>query len=630
MRAASNRRRKQAFLRRKRRLLGGLLPSFDSMDGDNAKLMPMDNVYSYFMFLGPIERKKHPNKVSANQMLAWLLIALNFFIQGTVLYAVFNAVVAADVIWRDGIVSLAGHSVNPLAPPPSECNPGGSLCFQQNDTFSCAPPSVQLAGRWSDLDLNGDGIWTKEEVMSARDALQCEYAVDPLEVFNVFISFLKKRSEVIWLHPLVLSGQAIHKAYFDFAKGDIIMCTYRTEEMCPNLLQRGFFDGPLRTGSSPRVGKTIESALDYCYDLLRTGGVCERSLPSTYSVWRKASDKQCFDHLYHKFDYTHPKTGKTKSLLELNYKAVGDYEKGRNSTLFRVYKAIIIGMFILCIFVELKEILIVFTFVLTFPGEREVPEAVKEERDSEGKVHKYIIEGITAEHRFIVGILTLCRLVLALTLLWVGTVFLVMDTDYVNLLLNGVAMVFVIEVANCLYGQLLDLELREQCENTDPLSISMSSLWGIFWLRNPALRDIFGMFMVLAFLTFGMYLHYIHIAAPLATALECTCLTQGGHCVEAVEFDKQFWASYWGNDVPEIFATVDQLKQKDSADSSSAAPSPAAPSPAAPNFIHRGLPTRVHNFATITGSESHGVVPFKHDHNKRHRVTRLLNSRWHH
>eukprot|EP00746_Dinoflagellata_sp_MGD_P006391 gnl/MRDRNA2_/MRDRNA2_112487_c0_seq1.p1 gnl/MRDRNA2_/MRDRNA2_112487_c0~~gnl/MRDRNA2_/MRDRNA2_112487_c0_seq1.p1 ORF type:complete len:644 (-),score=86.41 gnl/MRDRNA2_/MRDRNA2_112487_c0_seq1:146-1936(-) len=593
------------------------------MDGDNAKLMPTDNVYSYFMFLGPIERKKNPRRLSWNQTLAWLLIALNFFIQGTVLYAVFHAVVATDVIWRDGIVSLAGKSMNPFAPPASECNPGGSLCFDQNDTFTCAPPSVQLAGRWNDLDLDGDGIWTREEVLSARAGLECQYAVDPLEVFNVFVNFLKKRSEVIWLHPLVLSGQAIHKAYFDFAKGDIIMCNYRNEDMCPNLLQRGFFDGPLATGSSPRVGKTIESALDYCYDLLRSGGVCERSLPSTYSVWRKASEKQCFDHIYHKFEYKHPKTGDTKSLLELDYKAVGDYEKGRNSSLFMVYKSIIVGMFILCIFVELKDIFIVLTWVLTFPSEIDVDEAVKEERDSDGKVQKYTIQGITADHRMIMGILTVCRLILALTLAWVGVVFLVMDTDYVNLLLNGVALVFVIEVANCLYSQLLDNELREQCENTDPFSVSMGSLWGMFWCRNPAVRDLLGLFMVLAFIAGGMYMHYIHIAKPLSTALECTCLSQGDQCHEAQIYNKEFWGTYWAKDVPDIFDTVDQLKQDHGGDASSA-PAPAA----AANFIHGGLSHKAHNFATLKGRASPDITASKHDHTRRHRVTRLLNGHW--
>jgi len=435
------------------------------------------------------------------------------------------------------------------------------------------------------------------------------------------------------LHPLVVSGQAIHKAYFDFAKGDIIMCNYRNQDMCPNLLQRGFFDEPLREGSSPRFGKTIESALNYCYELLSTGGICERSLPSTYSVWRKSSEQQCFDAIYHKFDYKHPQTGVTKSLLEVDYKAVSDYEKGRRSYLFMVYKAIIIMMFILCMFMEIKDIIIIFTWVLTFPSEADVDEAVHEERDSDGKVQKYTIQGITARHRITVAMLSVARLVLAALLTWVGTVFLLQDTDYVNLLLNGVGLVFVIEVANCLYGQLLDLELREQCENTDPFSVSMATVWKCLWFKNPAFRDLFGLCLLLTCLTLGMYAHYIHIAKPLSTALECTCLNQGDQCFEAGEFNKDFWAKYWADDVPRMFADVSDLKDATREDTLEVIPdtaAAAAPVSAATNFIHKGLHARSHRFTTLKGFDE--VVPFQHGHAKhksRHRVTRLLNGHKH-
>merc|ERR1719238_964373 len=94
----------------------------------------------------------------------------------------------------------------------------------------------------------------------------------------------------------------------------------------------------------------------------------------------------------------------------------------------------------------------------------------------------------------------------------------------------------------------------------------MTSLWGICWFRNPALRDLFGLFMVLALIAGGMYVHYIHIAKPLSTALECTCLAQGDECYEAHAYDKAFWTKYWEKDVPQVFATVDQLKKEHGAD----------------------------------------------------------------
>merc|ERR1719183_3339340 len=128
--------------------------------------------------------------------------------------------------------------------------------------------------------------------MHARKHLKCKYVVDPVEVFQVFVKFLIKREGLIWIHPDLRAGKKIDKAYFDYAAGDINMCGYRNTDMCSNIMHRGVFDGALKYGRAPRVGTTIASAMDYCWDLLQPGGACERLLPSTYKVWKIASVKQ--------------------------------------------------------------------------------------------------------------------------------------------------------------------------------------------------------------------------------------------------------------------------------------------------------------------------------------------------
>merc|ERR1719386_496156 len=239
-------------------------------------------------------------------MMAYFLVSLNFFMQGLLLYTIYNEVVVANLDWQNGIMRYEGKDWNVFAPPPEGCNDGGSLCFLQNNTFTCAPPSVQLTGRWDELDTNGDGIWTREEVRAAKESLQCKYVVNPEEVFDVLIGMLNGRSNIIWLHPDVSSGKAIHHAYFKYIMGDLIMCGYRSKDMCANLLQNGFFDMPLKHKTAPRVGDTIESALKYCNKLLQPGGICETLLPSTYTVWKISSEIECGDPSYSKFTYTNP------------------------------------------------------------------------------------------------------------------------------------------------------------------------------------------------------------------------------------------------------------------------------------------------------------------------------------
>merc|ERR1719310_361903 len=102
--------------------------------------------------------------------MAYFLVILNFFMQGLLLYTIYNEVVVSNIDWQNGIMRYEGKDWNLFAPPPGGCNDGGSLCIRENNTFSCAPPSVQLTGRWAELDTNGDGIWTREEVTEAKKA----------------------------------------------------------------------------------------------------------------------------------------------------------------------------------------------------------------------------------------------------------------------------------------------------------------------------------------------------------------------------------------------------------------------------------------------------------------------------
>merc|ERR1719158_1131071 len=299
--------------------------------------------------------------------MAYFLVALNFFMQGVLVYLIYESVLTENISWQNGVVKVGGHGVGLFQEAPtSSCNDGGSLCFRDGATYSCAPPSIQLTGRWGELDTNGDGIWTREEVEKAKEELQCKYVVNPVEVFDVLVNMLKLRKDIIWVHPDVESGKAIHFPYFTYAMGDLIMCGYRSHDMCANLLQRGFFHEALKTGKAPRVGTTIESALGYCNKLLQPGGTCESLLPSTYTVWKIASGIECGSPEYSKFTYTNPGNGVQKRLLNVQYSTPAEYELAQEFW-FRVYKSIILYLWLLLMFSEYKEIMKIVAIILYFP-----------------------------------------------------------------------------------------------------------------------------------------------------------------------------------------------------------------------------------------------------------------------
>lgn len=575
-------------------------------------LNPTENVYSFFMFIAPTDQARRKKQGATSASITWdiligyVLAALNFTLQGILLYTLFTTIITENSEWQNGIFKVGGQSWNLLAPKDtSTCNDGGSLCMTDNGRYSCAPPSVQLTGRWDELDIDGDGIWTREEVMNNKDSLKCKYAVNPVEVFDVFISFLKQRENLIWLHPDVQAGKAVHLPYFQYAMGDIIMCGYRSKDMCANLLKHGFFHAALKYGTAPRVGTQIDDALKYCHKLLAPGGICDRTLPSTYSVWKIESEAQCGSPSYDKFTYNNPGNNVTKSLLSVDYQARQDYELSQ-TLLFRAFKGVILMLWMVGMALELREIYHILTLVGKYPDAAQFgDEAVIEEADpADPEDVRYRIQGIDKKHRISIGILSVIRLVFTVILAYVGVVFLLRQIDYIDLLLDGVALIYIVEIAGVLYSQILREEVRDQTEDIKAMRVEM---YGFDYLnRRPALVDILTLCLILGFTIFVMERQLREIIVPVYEALECTCVKTGPKCVEALKFDFDFWYKYWKVTVPTIFTEVAKLK--------------ANPAAHAVNFAHAA-----HAVATATAYAAGRPERLL---NSVHHIKHRLASRW--
>jgi hypothetical protein len=521
---------------------------------------PSDNVYSFFMFIGPTESKKRPGQFSWDIVMAYFLVVLNFFMQGVLIYLIYEAVVTENIQWQNGVVKLHGNDVGLLEEKQtSTCNDGGSLCFRDQGSYSCAPPSIQLTGRWGELDTNGDGIWTREEVEAAKEALQCKYVVNPVEVFDVLVNMLNLRKHLIWLHPDVASGKAIHFPYFTYAMGDLLMCGYRDQDMCANLLKRGFFHEALKTGKAPRVGKTIESALKYCKDLLQPGGTCEALLPSTYTVWKISSGIECGSPDYSMFVYTNPGNGVQKSLLEVDYSMPAEYELAQEFW-FRVYKSIILFLWLILMYAEAKEIMKIVAVILYLPDAGDFGDnaVIMEQDPSDPEDVRFRVMGIESQHRTTMAILTFLRIILVIGLMACGVSYIVKTNGYADFLMNGVTLAFVAELSALMYAQVLREEIRDQTEDIKPIKVKAMGV--DFLNRNPALADMFSCVLI-GLVVYGvMEWQMGNVVLPVYGSLTCTCGQEGADCLEAQKFSYDFWNHYWGVAVPGVFAEVNKLK----------------------------------------------------------------------
>lgn len=532
------------------------------------ELKPKQEVFSYLTFLAPTEEKKEGTSMTLDTITSYVLVLVNLAFQGLMLYTIFERVVVSTDNWRRGITDFGGPGLAAQTVPllgggsHGKCNPGVSLCSEGPDGgVTCAPPSVQLTSRWDELDLNGDGIWTKEEVMEAREELKCKYVVDPLDVFYVFVKTVVNREKFIWVHPDIREGIAIPKPYFTYASGDIIMCGYRDVKMCGNLLGRGFFDAALEFGTVPRVGNTSDSAMAYCRGLLEPGGFCATTLPSTYSVWRLVSEQECQTPSFEGITYTHPKTQHTQSYVVVDYSARLAYQE-METKFFVVFAFMVLVLWYVSMVFELKDIILVLQWVRTFPDadEFEEGEHVQDAKTKDTNEHTYKIRGINKHHRCHVAFLGILRMFMLFVLTGVGTTLVLKNTDYRPLLLSSLSLLFILNISSLLYTKILRPEVRKQVESLR--SMQVPSVYPNYLARHPMIVDMLWLVVVGVMVAVVLYHHYTSTVYPLNDALGCACTSTGRNCREANVFNREFWHDYWKHETPKVFTDVADMRKR--------------------------------------------------------------------
>jgi hypothetical protein len=136
--------------------------------------------------------------------------------------------------------------------------------------------------------------------------------------------------------------------------------------------------------------------------------------------------------------------------------------------------------------------------------------------------------------------------------------YIIKTNFYPDLLMNGVALAFVAEIASVLYSQILREEIRDQTEDIKAIKVPMFGIRALN--KHPALLDILLLAFVIAVCYFIMEWQLNSIVLPIYQALECTCLQLGTECYESNRFDNQFWNDYWQHTVPWIYKEVAKLK----------------------------------------------------------------------
>lgn len=437
-----------------------------------------------------------------------------------------------------------------------------TLCRMHNATYNCLPPSVKYAARWEDLDVNGDGIWSRDEAEKDVNELEKKLMAKPFLVFRAITIGLIDRQDMdskLWVEPngMMAKMEGIPKAYFDYWMGDAAICSFADPGMCSTLLSRHIFDEAFVNPGKEIAD--IDGALDYCTYMLKVGGGCEQSLPQIYKLYRALRHEQCqAGHFYPGGVYKNPHNPTDKVYIIANAYEGLDKVLKADTTIFKCFMFLVLMLWLLALVNEMREMVKLGEFTFTFPA-TEGDLGIEVEKNEDGD-DKYKLVGISREHRLIIGLTVLMRTGIIIYLGVVGCTFLILETGYMDLLMNAVALAFVLEVDEILFGAIArqsTLATLEAIEDVE-FETSLPTQGCLGWML---LKDFWGiiMFPIIAWLIITY--HSLFVTAPVLDALHCACYQTGNQCKEAAVYNLDFWNNYWSQTLPAAMNEIAQLKK---------------------------------------------------------------------
>eukprot|EP00929_Paragymnodinium_shiwhaense_P063217 TRINITY_DN31598_c0_g1_i1.p1 TRINITY_DN31598_c0_g1~~TRINITY_DN31598_c0_g1_i1.p1 ORF type:complete len:728 (-),score=153.67 TRINITY_DN31598_c0_g1_i1:256-2439(-) len=450
------------------------------------------------------------------------------------------------------------------------------LCTEKDGMYNCLPPSVQVASYWDKLDWNGDGVWTLEEARADAAGISCLVQMWPEQVFMAIAKFLNSQrftevawvQEGYWLHPDVKEYKAIPQAYFDMWLGLVGVCIHSDSAMCGSLLLKGIFDGAMSPAQNMSGMGDLQSAMDSCTAILAPEGLCDHALPQTYKLFRARHAEQCGAAHYAAGPiYTNPFRPDDQMYVAMAMHANVDSFHSADNMNFCVFQISVLLVFLISLFSEVKELVKQLQFLLAFPSTD--PEDQDKALELDNETGTVRIVSIAPQHRIVIAICWFFRMIIAVYIGWIGTAFLLADRDLLNLLLNAVALVFVLEIDELLYHAMASSSTKLDIEATEPIEFESpfgySSLWRRFFSEWAAFT--FLVFLVVVF----VFHHRYFTTKPILASLTCACEQEGEDCLDAFVFDKAWFDKYWLETLPAAHQTIAALKLKVQAAAAAAA-----------------------------------------------------------
>jgi len=257
--------------------------------------------------------------------------------------------------------------------------------------------------------------------------------------------------------------------------------------------------------------------------------------------------------------YTNPyNLDQSVHVLSATYTSVNAYERA-TSRLFLFFLSLIIMLWLLSLVDEVRELIKFGEFLVSFPGIAPGSKggAVTQPEDDNSDL-VFSIEGLSKRHRAVLVVVFIARVFVCIVLANFGTRFLLVETDYLNLVMNSLALTFILTIDSMLYG-LVEKHVTEEMNCAKDIEF-VSHLPSEGFRGYVLKKECWGLFLVPVLSICIVWTFNQRQKEPVLTALRCACLQEGQKCLDSMQYQSGWWASYWGKVLPGATHHIEHMR----------------------------------------------------------------------
>jgi hypothetical protein len=211
---------------------------------------------------------------------------------------------------------------------------------------------------------------------------------------------------------------------------------------------------------------------------------------------------------------------------------------------------------------EWRELLKFGEFLIVFPRLQPGMDggsvtALPEDDDSEPD-ESFKVTAISKAHHAVLILFYIIRVLVCMILTLFGTTFLLEETDFLSLVMNSLALTFILTIDSMLFG-LMEHSVQDKMSNCKPLE---------FVTRLPTKgcagyclkKECWGLFLV-PLLAISIVIWWtLQQREPILTVLRCACTQEGAKCLDSVQYQAQWWKEYWSKVLPAAVHQIEALR----------------------------------------------------------------------